>query len=135
MESRGGHRREKYTNVYEKMVEAGNIKITGNVVDFVKHWYWDMVTVKGDKQSSSCGRETMNEISRTASKPCTLPSIEKRFISVDEEWFWKYVADLLGSVHDCYVGFVLVNWHVSLLGVPIQSYEVYKEEKWELAHK
>lgn len=34
-------------------------------------------------------------------------SMRKTFTFVDQKRFWKYVADALWSVSDCYVGYVL----------------------------
>lgn len=49
------------------------------------------------------------------------------FISLDEEWFRKYVMDALGFAHECYGRCALVDEHFSLLVAPTQSYEGYRE--------
>lgn len=57
----------------------------------------------------------------TATNVLTLPPVNKMFISVDEEWFQRYVTYALGTLSDCYLEHVLDNDHVSQLGVPTQS--------------
>lgn len=51
--------------------------------------------------STSHRRKVMKETSTTATRVSTLPLVKKTFIFVCEEWFWKYLADAFGSVHDC----------------------------------
>lgn len=91
-------------------------KLIGNVGEIVEHWSLDEVTVEKDRLGSSIGRGALMVISRTETKTCTLPSVRKTLISVDE-----VVSDIcatysLISENDCYVAQVLDNGHIDLLG-------------------
>lgn len=50
-----------------------------------------------------------------------------RRISVEEKWFWTNVAHILLSVNDCYVGRVLDESHINLLGVSSEMRKTYGE--------
>lgn len=84
---------------------------------------------EGDALSSSYRREAVKERTRTVTKVWTLPLGKKTIISVNEQWFRKYVTDAPDSTHDCYVVHILDDGHVSLLRVPIQLYEGYGVKK------
>lgn len=62
-------------------------------------------------------------MSRTATKLSTLPLVKIMFTSVEEEWFRKYVTDVLGSVHNCYVGCNPDVVHAGSLKVPTEPFE------------
>lgn len=110
------------------MVEAATNQITGNVGEFVKHWCSDGVGVKEHRLSRSRTREAVKEVLRTAPRLWTLSLLKKTFILVHEVWFRKCVTDAFVSVHNCLVGHILDDRHVSLLGVPTQSFKGYNKE-------
>lgn len=68
-------------------------------------------------------------MSRVTTRVWTLPSVKKKFNSVDEEKFWKYVTYVSDRAYVYYVGLVPDDVLVILLTVPIQSHEGHEEKK------
>lgn len=64
---------------------------------------------------------------KTATNSQILPSSRKAFMSVDECWFWTYVTDAPGSVHDCHIGRVLDDGYIEVLGSLKERCEVCEE--------
>lgn len=64
---------------------AATRQVIRNFEKFVKPWSWVVVGVDRDGLSSSGGREAVVALSRTDTKVLTLPSVKKKFISLDEE--------------------------------------------------
>lgn len=119
----GGHRQKEYADPSKRMMDNATKQLTENVRKFVRHWGWVEVGVDEDGLNTEERREAMMGTSRTATGAQTLLSVRKTFITVDESWFWTYVADVLGFVKDCYVGQFLEDGHTKLLEVPTESYE------------
>lgn len=122
-EKRGGYRQKEYADVNSVIIEAVTGQVIGTVQELVKHWSWHNVGVEGDELSSSGRREVVVMMSRTTNNVWTLPSVSRKFISVNKEWFQMYVTDALCSVQDYYFGRFQDKDHVSVLGVPTDCNE------------
>lgn len=68
-------------------------------------------------------------MSRTAANASTRACVKRTIISVNGNWFWKYVTGGPSAEHDCYVDGVLGNEHVSRLETLTHSYGVYGEKE------
>lgn len=108
-----------------RMVKGGTSQIVNRHWEFVKHCFCDEIGVEGDGLSSSPRRAAVKEMSMTATKVFTLPSMKNRFHLVNQDWFPKYVTNAPSSVHDCYIWRLLEDRLVILLGVPKHSYKCY----------
>lgn len=64
--TRRGHLQEEYADAYGRIEEAATKKLNGHVLEFVKQWAWEEITVEEDSLCSEEKREAMMEISRTA---------------------------------------------------------------------
>lgn len=78
--------------------------------------------MNGDGLSSSGVREAAVKMSRTATIVWTLLSVKKTFTAVAEVWFRIHVTDVLGSVQDCYLGYVLDDGLTNVLRVLTKCY-------------
>lgn len=63
-----------------------------------------------------------------ATKVCTLPSVTKTFVFVDEGWFWLYVADAPKAVNDRYIEQVLYKAYTDQVGVPINMAKLMRRQ-------
>lgn len=111
----------------KQLVVAATSQIVGNVGRFVRRLCWEEVGVEANGLRSSHRKEAVKQVSGTATKSSTMPSVKKALITVHKEWLRKCVTDVLGSVPDCYVRSMLHDRHGSLLAATIQSYEVHGE--------
>lgn len=57
--------------------------------------------------------------------------MRKTIISASERSFWTHVSDPLGSLNDSYIGQILDNGLIDLLGVPTETMKIVK--RWNRA--
>lgn len=123
---RKGHGMMKYAHSYKIMMKATATLLTKNVKKFGKHISCDDITGKKNSLSRTARKRAMTRIMSSATKVCTLSSVTKKFIAIEETWFWKFVTDALTSLSDCYVGQFLDNCSIDPPGISTEWYKAYK---------
>lgn len=90
---------------------------------------WSLKKVKGGEVGLGSGKKekAVMIMSKMETNVLLLPSESKKYISVDERWFWTYVPNTLGLMNDRYVSEVLDDANIELLGVPKKGYEDCEE--------
>lgn len=79
-----------------RMVETGTMQFIRNVGESVKYWFEEAKEVEGDRPGSEERRKSAMGMFRTANKVWNLTSVTETLISVNENWFQKYVTDRPG---------------------------------------
>lgn len=112
------------------MVKAAKRHSIGDVREFVKHSFWDAVTIREDWLSCGKRSDIVMWISWSVTNVWTLSPMKITFIPVEECWYRTYMIDTLGPVDDRYVGYVLDDGHIDLLEKRVERYKAYGEGEW-----
>lgn len=84
-------------------MDTATKQVIRNVRNFVNHRFREKAILEEDRLGSEGRRESMLQLSRTASSVWALPSVRRTSISLNESWFRAHVKHAYRSVNDNYV--------------------------------
>ena len=102
-EKRGGHRQRLYGDAFFSMLRLSLMQLLGTFYAYVRKWNdWELESpVVGEDTETR--KKNFLEMNREATLIVKCPKSQRYFLTIQDEWFLKYISKDLGHVHDCYI--------------------------------
>ena len=113
----GGRRQSEYSLQYTQNLPLALDQIIGAVRRFVAYWVPNELIIPSTSEDAEERRRAVLEMPREATLVLQIPTTQRMYISVRQEWFTQYISGDVGIVHDCYIAEIVSDCSgVELLG-------------------